>query len=49
MSLGLDFSSYKYLGYIRNVGYFCDEDTAVFEGIRVYYKERELKKVLKWN
>lgn len=44
---GLEFDSYSYLGYIRNVGYFCDEDEAIFEGIRVYYKEKELKKVLK--
>ena len=35
---------YKYIGGIRKVGYFVDEDTPYFEGIKLYIKGREKTK-----
>ena len=45
--LGYSLDSYKYLGGIRHVGYFTDEDTPYFEGIRLYLKEKNKVKVRK--
>ena len=42
------FDSFKYVGGIRHVGYYVDEDTPYFEGIRVFLKEKnDIKKMIK--
>lgn len=38
---------FKYLGGIRRVGYFTDEDTPILEGIRIYAVEKGKKLVKK--
>lgn len=42
------FDSFKYVGGVRHVGYYVEEDTPCFEGIRVYMKEKkDIKKMIK--
>lgn len=33
--------SYKYMGGVRKMGMFTDEDTPFFNGVRLYVKDRE--------
>ena len=44
---GFEYDSFLYVGGIRHVGYFVDEDTPIFEGILLNYREKSLKKKLK--
>ena len=47
-SSGYELNSFKYCGGIRHVGYFTDEDTPYFAGIRLFMKEKnKLKKKIK--
>lgn len=47
-SLGYELDSFKYCGGIRHVGYFIDEDTPYFEGVRLFMKEKnKVKKKIK--
>ena len=39
-SHGLDFVDFRYIGTIRKVGYFVEEDTPVFQGIQLHYNNR---------
>ena len=43
---GLDFVDFRYIGNIRKAGYFVDEDTPVFQGIKLYYHNRVFEKKL---
>ena len=45
-SLGYSFESFKYIGGIRHIGQFIDDDTPYFEGIKVYYREKSMHKKL---
>lgn len=38
--LGLELENFKYIGGIRQVGYFFKENTPHFDGIRLYFKEK---------
>ena len=42
----LELDDFKYIGHIRRVGYFVDEDTPVFQGIQLqtHSKKKEYKK-----
>ena len=39
-----ELDTFKYVGGIRRVGYFIDEDTAHFEGIELAIKDKSLKR-----
>ena len=41
----LTFICFKYIGNIRNVGYYIDEDTAIFEGIEATFEEKCKKRI----
>lgn len=45
--LGYSLDNYKYIGGIRHTGYFTNEDTPYFEGIRLYLKEKVKTKIKK--
>lgn len=42
---GYELINFKYIGGVRRVGYFVDEDTAYFEGIELSVSEKENKHV----
>jgi hypothetical protein len=41
---GYELEGFQYVGGIRHVGYFVDEDTPFFTGIYLQVKEKSLKK-----
>lgn len=45
-NMGYDFISFKYVGGIRNCGFYLDEDTPYFEGIQMLLKEKSMKRKL---
>lgn len=45
---GYEVDNFKYIGGVRNVGYFVDEDTPYFEGIELHVKEKEQGKKLSY-
>lgn len=45
--LGYTLDNYKYIGGIHKTGYFVDEDTPHFDGIRLYLKEKAKTKIKK--
>ena len=42
--------NFKYLGHVRNIGYYFNEPTPVFEGVRLFMKKRDKtrKKLKDW-
>lgn len=51
-SLDYELDGFKYCGGIRHVGYYIDEDTPHFDGVRLYLKEKKQefvkKKIKDW-
>lgn len=44
----LDLIELNYLGHVRKVGYYTDEDTPIFEGVRLIMKKKnKIKKKIK--
>ncbi len=43
---GLDFVDFRYIGNIRKAGYFIEEETPVFQGVKLYYNNRVFEKKL---
>ena len=46
-ALGYTLNNYKYIGGIRHVGYFTEENAPHFEGVRLYLKEKCKTKIKK--
>ena len=46
-TLGYSLDNYKYMGGIRKVGYFIEKDTPYFEGVRLFFKEKNKTKIKK--
>ena len=44
---GYELEGFQYVGGIRHVGYFVDEDTPFFTGIQLYVNEKSVKKRFK--
>ena len=44
---GYELDNFKYVGGIRRVGYYIDDDTPMFEGIELAVKEKSLKRIKK--
>lgn len=43
-SLGYTLVNYSYIGNIRHTGYFVDNDTPFFEGVKIIYNKNKIQK-----
>ncbi len=43
-NLGRELEEYKYDGGVRLLGYFSEEDTAIFQGVILYFKDKKYTK-----
>jgi len=43
--LDLDLVKFQYLGYVRHVGYYTEEESAIFQGVKLYLAKRSKKRV----
>lgn len=45
-SCGLEYDSFRFIGNIRRPGYYIDEETPIFEGVKLsYYENNKTKKL----
>ncbi len=45
--MGYELDRFQYIGHVRNVGYYTDEDTVVFEGVKLYLNEPNIKMIMR--
>ena len=38
--LDLDLVKFQYMGYVRHVGYFTEEESAIFNGVKLYLNKK---------
>jgi len=45
-SCGLEYLDFRFVGNIRRPGYFTDEEKPIFEGVKLFYVDKEKTKKL---